>query len=140
MFNVAKQYFNKHGNILISANYVTNDDIHLGDWISRQRQKYFKYKNYKELDKDKIDKLNSIKMIWDPYNYKWMEKYNLAKKYYNDNGNLNIPSNYITENGIKLGMWICCQRKAFKGNPNYLMTEERKKLLADIKMDWKVKN
>ena len=140
MFNVAKQYFNKHGNILISANYVTNDDIHLGDWISRQRQKYFKYKNYKELDKDKIDKLNSIKMIWDPYNYKWMEKYNLAKKYYNDNGNLNIPSNYITENGIKLGMWICCQRKAFKGNPNYLMTEERKKLLDDIKMDWKVKN
>lgn len=111
----------------------------MGNWISRQRQKYFKYKNYKELDKDKIDKLNSIKMIWDPYNYKCMEKYNLAKKYYNDNGNLNIPSNYITENGIKLGMWIRCQRKGFKGNPNYLMTEERKKLLDDIKMDWKIK-
>ena len=65
-----------------------------------------------------------------------MAKYKLAKEFYLENGHLKVPSDYVTETGEKLGMWLGCQRQVMRGNPNYLMTEERKRLLDEIGMDW----
>ena len=139
MFQIAKEYYLKNGNILISANYITDNGVHLGDWVSRQRKKYSGAKKNRPLTKDQIDKLNSLKMMWDPYLEKWMKNYELAKKYYEEHGHLNIPVGYITDTGVKLGMWLGVQRQANRGNPNYLMTPERKKLLDDIKMNWELR-
>ena len=36
-------------------------------------------------------------------------------------------------------MWLNSQRQALRGNPNYLMTEERKRLLDEIGMEWNLK-
>ena len=77
-------------------------------------------------------------MRWDPYHEKWMEKYQLAKNFYKTYGHLNIPISYITEEGVKLGMWIGSQRQANRGNPNFLMTPERKQLLDEIHMNWTI--
>lgn len=55
----------------------------------------------------------------------WMAVYRLAEQYFRDNGHLKIPVGYVTEDGTKLGMWIASQRQAMRGNPNFLMTEER---------------
>ena len=68
-----------------------------------------------------------------------MKNYNLAKEYFKKHGNLNIPRDYII-NGVKLGSWICTQRQANRGNPNYCMTKERKKLLEEIHMNFNLKN
>lgn len=65
----------------------------------------------------------------------WLKNYNLAKKYFEDNGNLNINSKYITKDGIKLGSWIRTQRVSYK---NKSLTDERYKLLCDINMVWKL--
>lgn len=140
MFIIAKDYYFKYGNLFISANYVTEDGIHLGDWISRQRQKFNGSGNHKLLTKQQIKKLNSIEMVWDPYREKWLRNYEYAKKFYQENGHLNVSANYVTEDGVKLGMWIHSQRQANRGNPNYLMTVERKRLLDDIHMNWNLKN
>lgn len=66
----------------------------------------------------------------------WLRNYNLAKKYFEENGNLNINAKYITKDGIKLGSWIRTQRVSYK---NKSLTNERYKLLCDINMVWKVK-
>lgn len=66
----------------------------------------------------------------------WMAVYRLAEQYFRDNGHLKIPVGYVTEDGTKLGMWIASQRQAMRGNPNFLMTEERRRLLDAIGMDW----
>lgn len=136
MYEIAKKYYNEHGNILISAKYVTEDKIHLGDWISRQRQKY----NNNLLTKIQIKKLNSIGMVWNPNEEKWIKNYELAKKFYVENKHLNIPVDYVTQDGIKLGMWLNTQKQANRGNPNFLMTPQRKKLLDDICMNWEIKH
>ena len=71
-------------------------------------------------------------------NDKWMEKYNLAKKYYEEHGNLLIPRDYkvVLDNGkiINLGYWINMQRKAYKNQNNKHITKERIDLLNDIKI------
>ena len=65
-----------------------------------------------------------------------MDKYRLARAFFEANGHLNIPVDYVTPEGVKLGMWIASQRQAKRGNPNFLMTPERERLLEEIGMDW----
>ena len=73
---------------------------------------------------------------------KWLMKYGLAKKYYEEHGNLLIPANYIEEvdgKVINLGDWINTQRKGFKNkNGNKINTREIE-LLEEIGMIWDVK-
>ena len=71
----------------------------------------------------------------------WNKKYELAKKYYEHHGNLEIPFNFKTKNGyeydekgIKLGIWITAQRQAYNGQGTYKITEEQTKLLNQIGM------
>ena len=74
----------------------------------------------------------------------WMEKYNLAKAYFEHYDNLEIPQVFKTingyeydENGVALGRWIETQRNAYKGKGNYKIEETQIKLLKEIGMRFK---
>ena len=73
----------------------------------------------------------------------WLIKFSLAKKYFESNGNLLIPINYETENGIKLGRWISKQRQYYKNKDTYKanssFTQERIERLECIGMIWSTK-
>ena len=43
----------------------------------------------------------------------WEEKYEIARSYYQEHGNLLVPDKHIY-GGINLGNWIYLQRKAYK--------------------------
>ena len=75
-------------------------------------------------------------MVWDVEDYKWRRNYLLAKDYFNNNGNLAVPKNYVTENGEKLGLWIRRQRRMNTGKTNKKLSEDRIKMLNDIDMIW----
>ena len=66
----------------------------------------------------------------------WNKKYLLAKEYYEENGDLQVPAKYITNNGTRLGEWIRTQRAFFK---NGILEEERKKKLDEIGMVWSIR-
>ena len=87
------------------------------------------------------DLFKIIEYMRDRLTMTWMDKYELAKAYYEHNNNLEIPYNFKTnngyeydENGIKLGTWIHRQRKAYKGRGNFKITEEQIRLLEEIGM------
>ena len=72
-----------------------------------------------------------------------MDKYNLAKIYYEHYSNLEIPQTFKTvngyeydENGIALGNWVSQQRRAYKEKGTYKITEDQIKLLEEIGMKW----
>jgi very-short-patch-repair endonuclease len=139
MFHVAEEYFLRQGNLWVCSNYVTPEGIHLGEWISQQRDKLTGKDKSRKHTPEQKHRLELIGMVWNPYTVKWQNKYLLAKAYYEEHGHLKIPVEYITETGEKLGMWLASQRQAMRGNPNFLMTEERKRLLEEIGMDWSLK-
>lgn len=64
----------------------------------------------------------------------WMKMYNLAKKYYEDNGNLKINKNYEINN-LKLGIWIQTQRNTYKNNK---LSKDKIELLELLDMVWDV--
>ena len=77
--------------------------------------------------------------------YRWNEYYELAKEYYEKNGNLDISVTYVTEDGKKLGIWIAQQRRAYKAKYNISktklipLTDEKIEKLNSIGMIWDVK-
>ena len=150
-YDLAKKYYEHHGNLDIHYNFKTingydydENGIALGIWIGRQRQKYHSKGGGKNLTEQQIHLLEEISMVFDGINFnKWIHNYDLAKKYYEYHGNLDIPCNFKTtngydydENGITLGSWIQRLRRIFKGTVNGNLTNEQKILLINIGMIW----
>ncbi len=82
-----------------------------------------------------------LKYVSDRLSMTWMDKYNLAKAYFEHYGNLEIPASFKTingyeydENGIALGKWIDTQRQAYKGRGRGKITKDQIKLLEEIGM------
>ena len=148
-YELAKTYYNYYGNLNIIAKFKTINGINydengfpLGTWIITQRQKR---KNDSKLTDEQIELLDKINMRWDNIDRmsEWMEKYNLAKTYYEHHGNLEIPFDFKTKDGINfdndgfsLGTWIIAQRQVRKGNYNSKITDEQINLLDKIDMRW----
>lgn len=139
MFALAEDYARQNNGLWVSSKYVTPEGIRLGNWVAQQRSKLHAKGRRNPLTPEQKHRLDEIGMVWDPNAAKWMFKYHLAKSFYLQNGHLHIPVDYVTESGEKLGMWLNSQRQALRGNPNYLMTEERKRLLDEIGMEWNLK-
>ena len=153
-YNLAKAYFKHNGNLEISQSYKTlngyeyaEEGIALGAWLNTQRQAYKGQGNYK-ITENQIQLLEEIGMRFET-NYKedeWNKKYELAKVYFEHHGNLKIPQSYKTlngyeyaESGITLGTWLDTQRRAYKGQGNYKITENQIKLLEEIRIKWFLK-
>ena len=145
-YDLAKAYYKNYGNLKISRNFKTvngyeydENGVKLGDWIRIQKIGYATLK----ITEEKIKKLEEIGMIWGSFGLDWDNWYDLAKTYYDHCGNLKISHNFKTingyeynENGVKLGNWICSQRRAYKGQGTVKITEKKIKKLEEIGMVW----
>ena len=66
----------------------------------------------------------------------WDAMYALARQYYVDHGDLDVPSNYVTPTGERLGAWLNRQRRIRDGKVKGGLTEERIRALDVIGMSW----
>ena len=114
LYHLAEQYFHEHGDLLVPGDYVCYGK-RLGRWIGTQRTAGKGKRG--QLTESQIRRLEAIGMSWDPVEERWQAMYQLAKEYYDVHQMLNIPSNYVTDTGVRLGQWIARQRKCYK---NYL--------------------
>ena len=129
-YALAKAYYEKHGDLNIPASYVTGDGTCLGTWC-----RFMRCKNQNgTLTEERRRQLDAIGMRWEPIQPRtWEQYYDLAKLYYKENGNLRVPRQYATTEGVNLGFWIAGQRKSKKKN---LLTENQIRLLDGIGMIW----
>lgn len=134
-YAAAARYYLKHKDLEAPVKYVTPDGFALGVWLSSQRTAY----KSGHLTPEQIERLEAIGINWDNRNdRKWMENYEAAKRYRETFGDLEVPSNYITPEGLLLGKWIARQRYAWQNpeNSSARVTEERKALLDKLGMIW----
>ncbi len=170
MYELAKKFYKKNGHLNVSQDFYTKDGITydengepLGPWISNQRRAYKKRDISIEQGKNKIRpltdeqvfRLESIGMVWNAFDANWTKMYTLAKKFYMENRNLNVPKRFKTsdgitydENGEPLGLWISSQRRAYKIRgisieqrkiTNKPLTDEQVFRLESIGMIWEPK-
>ena len=105
-FALAKKYFEEHGNLDIPAVYNA-DGMCISKWVNEQKQIYLGKREGKKLSEDQIKRLESIGMQWrDRKEIIWLSRYELLKKYVEENGTVDVPKDYIAGDGFMLGTWV----------------------------------
>lgn len=111
-YTLAKDFYQQNSHLAVDADYVTESGIRLGVWIGSQREKY----KQGRLSPEQIALLEDIDMHWDRYEAKWDAYYGYAVDYYNTHGDLFVPADYETADGVKLGAWLSTQRSKYKSH------------------------
>ena len=130
-YAAATQYYLEHGDLEVPIKYETPSGFGLGVWRAAHKAG--------ELPQEQVERLDALGMDWTNRNdRKWMSLYDVAAAYYHEHGNLNVPSEYVTPDGVLLGKWVARQRYAYL-NPDRSsarVTPERKALLDKLGMVW----
>ena len=132
-FMQAELYFKEKNNLFVPFNYINENGFKLGQWLNNQRS-FFKAN---KLSKERIDRLNTLGMIWDKYQTQWDERYRYISHYYSENGSI-YP---LKELGRVLGkeyvVWIHTQTD--ERNKGKLPTDKIS-LLEQIEIKWDIKD
>lgn len=139
-YKEAVKFYEKNGHLRVPNTYTQNG-INLGRWIQIQRQLYKKNK----VTYDRVVLLNKIGMVWNldrslKYNLKWALVYKEVLKYYEENGNIEIPIDYfviINDEEVYLNNWIAVQRTKFLQGK---LSLDKKEMLDKVGMVWKIRN
>ena len=134
-YAAATQYYLEHGDLEVPIKFETPSGFGLGVWLGAQRAAH----KAGELPQEQLERLDALGMDWTNRNdRKWMSLYDVAAAYYHEHGSLNVPSEYVTPDGVLLGKWVARQRYAYL-NPDRSsarVTPERKALLDKLGMVW----
>ena len=138
-FALLKQYYAEHGDLKIPANYVV-DGVWLARWLTEQKARLNgkstgRSGKKKTLTEEQAKRLMSLGVQKNVLNNDvlWQEQYVCAKEFFEKNGHLNIPKNYVSESGKSVGRWLAIQRK-YKNDGK--LSDERIALLGKIGMIW----
>ena len=126
----AKAYYEAYGNLNVPVSYVSPDGYKLGGWIADRREK-----GKEKHSKEQQGRLDALGMVWVKPD-SWEVRYGLAKEYYEEHGNLNIPSKYRAD-GIWLAKWVNEQKQVYAGKRvGKELREDQVQRLEEIGMKW----
>lgn len=136
-YAAAKRYYADHGDLLVNINDNKIGGVALGRWIAQLRT--YRKSNIQSayLAPERIAALDTIGMIWDVPDYLWERNFAAAVEYHRQHGNLEVPSDYVDEKGIRLGAWLNNIRSGEKnGNARTQLSEDQIRRLDELGMNW----
>ena len=154
MYSLAKKFYQVNHHLRVHSSFKTFDGItfddkgvNLGHWISNQRLAYLQTSvAYAALEDDKVEKLNSIGMVWKLIADKWQRMYELAETYYNHYGTLFMPKAFKTfdgivyaEEGFNLKHWLGTQREVLSGDNLTIEQLHKKDKMNKLNFIWNKK-
>ena len=132
----ARQYYREKGNLKVPKSYLTQTGLTLGNWIQTQRRVRAGSVTG-NLSEEKVRKLDEIGMVWDSKDQSWNEALRELQAYYEEHGNLDVKARYVTENGFRLGRWVCNLRMKVKNKGlDQALTKEQQGELEKLGMIW----
>lgn len=137
-YSAAKAYYAERGDLLPKVTDKACRDVKLGQWISQLRTYRKSGICSAYLTEERIKKLDEIGMVWDVPDYLFEKNYAALLEYYKENGNADVPSYYVTEDGLRLGTWVFNIRSRKKKiRQGAELTEEQIKRLDELGFCWK---
>lgn len=113
--------------------YTTTDGVRLGSWLYSQRKLY----NEGKISPERFAMLESIcggdEWRRPPRDRRWLEAFEALKVYHEVFDNTDVPRDFKTKSGIRLGLWTRTQRKRYEMGK---MPEDRKRLLDELAFAW----
>ncbi|MCR5825931.1 MAG: Helicase associated domain protein, partial [Oscillospiraceae bacterium] len=137
-YQAAKAYYEAHGDLRVNVNETTEDGLALGSWLARLRT--YKKSGIRStyLTPERIAALEQLGMVWAVPDYLWEENFAAAMQYYREHGNLEMPNNHVTAEGLRLGAWVSKQRAIRNGTSTNgaALSQEQINSLDSIGMVW----
>ena len=122
------EYYKENGNADVPGYYVTADGLRLGTWVLNLRSRKKKTGQGARLTEEQIKRLDDLNFCWNGlHGNTWDKAYEAACEYRKKHGDMKIPVAYVTEDGIKLGIWL--RRQTDIGEK---LSEERKAKLTAL--------
>ena len=112
--------------------FTTKDGFKLGSWVSSRRRGY---KNG-QLTPDRIDALNALGFIWDPFEDDYQRGLGYLKAYKTELGDCRVPQRFRTKDSFTLGTWVTHRRNDYKVGR---LTPDRIDALNKLGFIWSVK-
>lgn len=113
--------------------------VNSSDYLFIANQKH-NYKNLSKWRKNLLNDTGILNLIGNRRTYSWDEKFEYARRYYVEFGNLRVPPQYVNEDGFALGVWITNLRNIYCKNSEGRLNEERIKKLESIGIEWRINN
>lgn len=138
-YNDAHAYYKKHGDLDVPPNMLTAGNCSLREWLTYQKSIYQEENCKTDTDWTRHDLLDDIGINWERVRGSTLFSYNsVAKKYFEDHGDLNVSEDYVDPKGIDLyhwvkRQWVLYHRPATARCKSYQI---RKKELKEIGFDW----
>lgn len=156
-----EKYYEENGHVDVPSRYVTEGGYPLGKFVANQRTAWKNRRALSAAASGQEDgvrgaddsnrkggstgaartgrilsaeherKLEALGFIWEKAQQSWKRCYEAAKTFYEREGHLDIPVKYVTEDGLKLGMWI--QNKVSRRES---LPPEQAEALEAIGMSW----
>ncbi len=101
----AQGFHAQHGHLRVPRS-VRYDGIKLGLWLSTRRQEYRRG----DLPPERRFELDSLGVIWDPFEDEWRQGIDAVRMYHERRGDLRVPQKYRSPEGFALGRWILARR------------------------------
>lgn len=135
-YEIAKKYYEEHGDLLVPRIYEDEEGHKLGRWIERLRAFHNGNPKIKvALTQTGIVMLEKIGMVCKlESRYPWPEWYLQCRLYYAANGDLLVPKMYKNKQ-YALGNWIGEQRKKYKKGT---LKPEQIEALEKVGMIWEL--
>lgn len=134
-YSEAKKFYETYGHLDVTKEYNTPSATDLYRWIKLQRQAK-KGNTQTVITYEQIQLLDEIGMIWDKNEFRWEKGFEFARRYFEENNNLNVEQRLIYK-GYALGRWINLQRLAYSlTNSRKQLSENQMIRLEGIGMIW----
>jgi len=136
MYENSGKYYIATGGLIFSRE-CRREYCTLIKWIDTQRN-ISSGKALGKFSEEQIKKLDEIGMRWESVNdISWKRHFEAYKRYVENGGDLLVPQDFITEDGVEIGKWLSMLRIYKKiGIRNNYFTEEREKSLEDVGIIW----
>lgn len=106
----AVAFYREHGHLNVPEGHIAASGRRLDSWVSQCRR----HRRKRWLPQERIDAVDRIGMIWDPLDAQRRRLLSDARAYYKANGDINIPSGYVTPEGRLLGSQFKALRAAYR--------------------------
>lgn len=128
-FEETVKYKELHGIPNAPNRYVSSEGFKLGGWQGDQRKQYKQGK----LSPERARRFEEIGFCWDTLDEAFEKLFAETVSYKELNGTPNVPQNYITSKGLRLGAWQNQKRVLFKKKK---LSPERVRRLEEIGFSW----
>jgi hypothetical protein len=123
----AQDFHAEHQHLAVPNRHTCADGFNLGQWIRHNRRWYLQGM----LPPERVEALEKLGMLWNARDAKWDTFCQAAAAYRDEHGDLLIPRDYRTPDGLNLGLWIRFQRRMREK-----MDPARRDRLDGLGMEW----